>query len=162
MDNIEIQQALTSLADNLQQLVDASPQPVMVGIHTGGVWIAQRLHQMLDLQTPLGQLNANFFRDDFSRTGLHPSVGPSRLATEIENRDVILVDDILQTGRTVRAALNEIFDYGRPASVRLAVLIDRGDRELPVCPDYVGAHLDLPPADHVKLTGPEPLQLIKQ
>ena len=128
---------------------------LMIGIHTGGVWIAERLHKKLNLQQPLGKLNIAFYRDDFSRIGTHPQVTPSKLPFDIEDKHLLLVDDVLHTGRTIRAALNEIFDYGRPASVRLAVLIDRGAHELPIQADFVGKRLALKPGEHVKLSRAE-------
>lgn len=131
----------------------------MVGIHTGGLWVAEMLHRRLALSVPLGSLNITFYRDDFTRLGLHPRVRPSHLPADIENRRVLLVDDVLFTGRTIRAALNEIFDYGRPNSVSLAVLVDRGGRELPIAADVTGTHLTLETGGHVKLTGPAPLML---
>ncbi len=136
--------------------------PLMVGIRTGGVWVAERLHALLGLEPPLGMLNINFYRDDFTRIGLHPRVMPSNLPFEVDDRHIVLVDDVLQTGRTIRAALNEIFDYGRPASVTLAVLVERDGRELPVQADAVGQHLALAPNEYVKLAGPEPLRLVIQ
>ena len=137
-------------------------EPVLVGIHTGGVWIAERLRQLLGITAPLGQLDVSFYRDDFSRIGVHRRVRPSELPFDVEGRHLVLVDDVLNTGRTVRAALNELFDYGRPASVLLAVLADRGGRELPIEADVVGARLKLPVDQQVQLTGPELLQLVIQ
>jgi pyrimidine operon attenuation protein / uracil phosphoribosyltransferase len=134
-------------------------QAAMIGIHTGGVWIAERLHAQLGLSQPLGQLNISFYRDDFSRIGMHPQVRPSVLPFNVDNSDLILVDDVLHTGRTIRAALNEIFDYGRPASVTLAVLADRSGRELPIQADVVGKHLNLSEHEQAKLSGPENLML---
>lgn len=131
----------------------------MIGIHTGGVWVAERLHRLLGLTLPLGHLNIAFYRDDFTRIGLHPDVKPSKLPTEVENRHIILVDDVLQSGRTIRAALNEIFDYGRPASVLLAVLVERDGRELPIQADVIGCSLCLDKHKHVKISGPDPLSL---
>ncbi len=128
---------------------------LMIGIHTGGVWIAERLHRKLNIQQPLGKLNIAFYRDDFSRIGTHPQVTPSKLPFDIEDKHLLLVDDVLHTGRTIRAALNEIFDYGRPASVRLAVLIDRGEHELPIQADFMGKSLTLKPGEHVKLCAAE-------
>jgi len=132
---------------------------VMIGIHTGGVWVARELHRRLAPAEPLGELNIAFYRDDFSRIGMHPSVTPSNLPFEIEDRHVVLVDDVLYTGRTVRAALNEVFDYGRPASVSLAVLVERSGRELPIQADVAGCSLPLAAGEHVKLNGPDPLRL---
>lgn len=102
--------------------------PVMVGIRTGGVWIATHLHAMLQLGSPLGTLNINFYRDDFTRIGMHPRVMPSNVPFDVQDRHIVLIDDVLHTGRTIRAALNEIFDYGRPASVTLGVLVERSGR----------------------------------
>ncbi len=133
--------------------------PVFVGIHTGGVWIAQRLHRMYGAGAPLGKLNIAFYRDDFSRIGLHPEVAPSTLPFDIEDRHIILIDDVLYTGRTLRAAMNALFDYGRPASISLVVLIDRSGRELPIQADVVGRSLKLNADEHVTLSGPQPLAL---
>ena len=138
----------------------ASLDPIMIGIHTGGVWVAERLYAELNLSSSLGSININFYRDDFSRIGLHPQVSASEIPENVEGRHLILVDDVLQTGRTIRAALNEIFSYGRPDSVRLAVLVERGDRELPIQPDVVGLKLALSTHQHIKLTGPETLALV--
>jgi pyrimidine operon attenuation protein/uracil phosphoribosyltransferase len=113
----------------------------------------------LGLAEPLGELNIAFYRDDFSRIGIHPTVEPSVLPFDVDGRDLILVDDILYTGRTVRAAMNEIFDYGRPRSIQLVVLFDRSGRELPIEAQVVGAHLSLQPGEHAKLTGPSSLSL---
>lgn len=138
--------------------------PLMVGIHTGGVWVAERLHAALGLPEPLGVLDISYYRDDFSRIGLHPQVRPSDLPVEVNDRHIILVDDVLQTGRTIRAALDSLFDYGRPASVMLAVLVRRGGRELPIAADATGLdlkrELDMDPTLQVKLMGPEPLALV--
>ena len=116
----------------------------LVGIHTGGVWLAERLHAALGIALPLGLLDISFYRDDFDKTGLHPQIKPTRIPFEVDGRHIVLVDDVLYTGRTVRGAMNELFDYGRPASISLAVLIDRGGRELPVAAQYIGARLELP------------------
>jgi len=129
-----------------------TPDTVIVGIHTGGVWVAERLHALLGCKQPLGTLDISFYRDDFSRIGLHPQVKPSNLPFDLEGRDILLVDDVLHSGRTVRAAMNELFDYGRPASIRLAVLVDRGGRELPIRPDFTGLTLDVPAHQNVNLS----------
>lgn len=126
-------------------------RPLMIGIHTGGVWVAERLHRDLKLSEPLGQLDISFYRDDFTRIGSHPQVRPSHLPVPIDDRHLILVDDVLQTGRTIRAALNVLFDYGRPASVLLATLVERDGRELPMAPDLVGLHARLEPGQQIKL-----------
>jgi pyrimidine operon attenuation protein/uracil phosphoribosyltransferase len=116
----------------------------LVGVHTGGVWLAERLKQDLKVDDPVGILDVSFYRDDFDQTGLKPAVRPSQIAFDVAGSHILLVDDVLNTGRTVRAAMNEIFDYGRPARVDLAVLIDRGGRELPVAASIVGATIELP------------------
>lgn len=134
--------------------------PHMVGIHTGGSWVAQALHQALSLKQELGTLDISFYRDDYTRIGLNPQVKPSHLPFVVEDRDILLVDDVLHTGRTIRAALNELFDYGRPRSIHLIVLLDRSGRELPIQADVSGQHLSLRPDQHIKLQGPEPLQFI--
>ncbi len=129
-----------------------TPDTFIVGIHTGGAWVAERLHALLGGKQPLGVLDISFYRDDFSRIGLHPQVKPSNLPFELEGGTILLVDDVLHSGRTVRAAMNELFDYGRPASIRLAVLVDRGGRELPIRPDFVGLTVDIPDHQNVNLS----------
>jgi pyrimidine operon attenuation protein/uracil phosphoribosyltransferase len=126
---------------------DPARPPAIVGIHSGGAWIAQRLHDELAPAAPLGFLSSAFHRDDFAERGLRAAggKGSTRIDFGIDEADVLLVDDILYTGRTVRAALNELFDYGRPARVELAVLLDRGGRELPVQADHLGACIPLGP-----------------
>ncbi|SEG82304.1 bifunctional pyr operon transcriptional regulator/uracil phosphoribosyltransferase PyrR [Marinobacterium lutimaris] len=133
--------------------------PLMIGIRTGGAWIAERLHQDLDLETPLGVLDISFYRDDFTQVGLNPKVQPSQLPCPVEGRHILLVDDVVMTGRTIRAALNELFDYGRPASVMLITLLDLQRRELPIQADVVGGTLALGPDQSIKLSGPDPLTL---
>jgi len=153
---VDISATIAYMADELRPRL--TQHPIMIGIHTGGAWIAQHLHALLALPDPLGTLDISFYRDDFSRLGMNPQVKTSNLPVNVENRHVILVDDVLQTGRTIRAALNEIFDYGRPASVTLAVLIHRDGRELPIEAQVVGHHLKLKKNQHIKLLGPEPLK----
>ena len=156
-DIVDVNATIAYMADELRPRL--AQHPLMVGIHTGGVWIAERLHALLGLTDPLGTLDISFYRDDFSRLGMNPQVKTSNLPANVEGRHVILVDDVLHTGRTIRAALNEIFDYGRPASVMLACLIERGGRELPIEPQVVGEHIKLGKNQHVKLLGPEKLEL---
>lgn len=150
---------LAKLAKKLQALLDdkAIDNPLMVGIHTGGLWVATSLHKQLNLSEPLASLDISFYRDDFSRIGMNPKVKTSNLPPDVEDRHIILVDDVLHTGRTIRAAMNELFDYGRPASITLVCLIDRSGRELPLQADIVGEHVVLNEGEHIKLTGPEPL-----
>src|SRR5204862_5831791 len=115
----------------------------LVGIYTGGAWVAERLHRALGLKVPLGLLAVTLHRDDFGRIGLHRESRRSLIPFAVDGREIVLVDDVLHTGRTIRAALNELFDFGRPRAVRLAVLADRGGRELPVCADFVGAKVEV-------------------
>ncbi len=161
MDNKKIIQTLSQMAEQLKALLESTHRddPLMIGIHTGGYWIANHLQQLLGGKISLGELNISFYRDDFSRIGLHPQVAPSNLPFDIEDRDVILIDDVLHTGRTIRAAMNEIFDYGRPASIMLVVLVEREGHELPIRADISGKTLSLKDNEHVKLLGPEPLEL---
>ncbi len=157
----DIPAMLDSMAAQLGTLFEQRHigNPLMVGIHTGGVWIAEQLRRRLAISEPLGSLDISFYRDDFTRIGMNPVVQPSRLPFSLDNRHIILVDDVLHTGRTIRAALNELFDYGRPASIMLAVLIERSGRELPIAADVVGAHVEPGKGEHIKLTGPDPLRL---
>ena len=161
-NNIDVQPLIRTLKSGLDQYLQEHNRndPLFVGIHTGGVWIAQRLHKLYQSTHPLGVLNIAFYRDDFSRVGLHPRVTPSSLPFDVTDRHVILVDDVLYTGRTVRAAMNELFDYGRVASICLAVLVDRSGRELPIRADVTGKYLDLKADQHIKLSGPDPLTLV--
>lgn len=138
----DAEQLLASLTERIRS--DVAANTALVGIYTGGVWLAERLHHDLELTLPMGTLDVSFYRDDFGQIGLHPQVKPSDIPFEVEGSHIILVDDVLYTGRTIRAAINELFDYGRPASIRLAALLDRGDRELPIAAQYVGATLTLP------------------
>ena len=134
-------------------------EPRFIGIRTGGVWVAQALLAALGRDDALGILDVSFYRDDFTRSGLHPQVKPSQLPFEIEDQHLVLIDDVLMSGRTIRAALNELFDYGRPASVTLVSLLDLDARELPIHADVLGATLALAPEQRVKLSGPAPLTL---
>ncbi|MBZ0105813.1 MAG: bifunctional pyr operon transcriptional regulator/uracil phosphoribosyltransferase PyrR [Sulfuricella denitrificans] len=124
---------------------------VMVGMHTGGVWLAEKIHALLERDIPMGTLDVSFYRDDFSQSGLHAEVAPSDIPFDVTGRDIILVDDVLYTGRSVRAAMNELFDYGRPSSIILAVLVDRGGRELPISSQVTGAVLALAPDQNIQL-----------
>lgn len=153
-----IRQIALDLNDHLDN--KGIQNPCFVGIQTGGAWVANDILQAMNRpDEPLGTLNVSFYRDDFSRKGLHPMVRPSKLPFDIEDRHLVLIDDVLMSGRTIRAALNELFDYGRPASVTLVCMLDLNARELPIRPDIVGATLSLPDNQRVKLTGPEPLSL---
>lgn len=160
------EEAIGNLIDQMAQALLARleqsmvKEPAMIGIHTGGAWLAEHLHRKLNIKYPLGTLDISFYRDDFTRIGFNPQVKPSRIPFDVDGRHIILVDDVLQTGRTIRAAMNEIFDYGRPASIMLATLVERSGRELPIQPGVVGVHPPLTQEQHITLTGPKPLQLV--
>lgn len=158
----EVGTCIRGMGNDLATLlgVRRTDKPLMIGVHTGGVWLAQRLHEQIALADPLGQLDISFYRDDFTRIGMHPQVRPSQIPVSVNDRHIILVDDVLQTGRTIRAALNVLFDYGRPASVLLATLVERDGRELPIEPNLVGLRARLEPGQQIKLTGPDPLRLV--
>jgi pyrimidine operon attenuation protein/uracil phosphoribosyltransferase len=140
---------LADLTEQMRPVV--TPETALVGIHTGGVWLARRLHASLGLVPPLGTLDVSFYRDDYQRIGLHPEVKPSDIRFDVAGRHIVIVDDVLFTGRTIRAAMNELFDYGRPESVRLAALVDRGGRELPICAQFIGATIDIGPDEQIEL-----------
>jgi len=158
---LDVERLIDDIAERVARRIDTLglSDPALIGIRTGGVWIAARLKDKLGIATPLGELNIAFYRDDFSRIGMHPTVEPSQLPFDVDNRNLLLVDDILYTGRTIRAAMNEIFDYGRPRTISLIVLIDRSGRELPIDANVYGTRLTLAPDEHVKLLGPDPLRL---
>jgi len=128
------------------------PGTAMIGLYTGGAWLAQKLYPQLGLSVPLGLMDIAFYRDDYHKQGLHHDPKRTEIAFEVEGRDILLVDDILYTGRTVRAAMNELFDYGRPASISLVVLADRGGRQLPICAQFCGTRVDVPEGRRLRMT----------
>jgi len=140
---------LHTLAEKICPHVNADTG--IVGVHTGGAWVAQWLQKELKVDKPIGSLDISFYRDDFQRVGLHPQVRPSDIPFDVEGCDIILVDDVLYTGRTIRAAMNELFDYGRPRRIRLAVLVDRGGRELPVSAQFAACNLALTDKQNIQL-----------
>ncbi len=160
-EDINVEALIDDIGERLAQRIHdlKLDNPALIGIRTGGVWLAERLLTALDLKEPLGELNIAFYRDDFSRIGIHPTVEPSQLPFDVTDRHLLLVDDILFTGRTVRAAMNEIFDYGRPRSISLVVLVDRSGRELPIDANVYGTRITLSAGEHAKLLGPDPLRL---
>ena len=126
------------------------PHTQLVGIASGGAWLAERLHRDLGLAQPHSSLSSSLHRDDFAQRGLASSA-QTQLHFDVNGADVLVLDDVLYTGRTVRAVINELFDYGRPARVRLAVLVDRGGRQLPVQADFAAARLALAPTQSLAL-----------
>ena len=159
--NLNVNELITIMGHELIEKcnINDREQVKVIGIKTGGVWIADQICKMLEISEGPGQLNIAYYRDDFDTIGLHPKVEPSRLNFEIENQHIILVDDVIFTGRTVRAAMNELFDFGRPKSITLMCLIDREGRELPIHPDILGLKVYIPNEKEIKLTGPSPLKL---
>ena len=145
LDGDDMRRTLVRIA---HEIVDKNPEHdrlAIVGIHRRGALLARRLHELLNdlLETdvPLGELDISFYRDDLGRRAEAPTVHSTQLDFALDGATVVIVDDVLFTGRTVRSAIDALFDYGRPARVQLAVLIDRGHRELPIRPDYVGKNL---------------------
>jgi len=157
----DVNALLVEMTGSLQALITKKniQDPLFIGIRSGGIWIAEKLHTNLEITTQLGTLDITFYRDDFTSIGLDPKVQPSKLPDSTQDRHIVLVDDVIKSGRTIRAALNELFDYGRPASVTLVTLLDLNCRELPISADIVGAKISLEPDQHIKLLGPEPLTL---
>ena len=127
------------------------PKSAMVGLYTGGVWLAERLHKLLGMKTPLGLMDIAFYRDDYAARGLHHDPKRTKIPFDVNGAELLLVDDVLYSGRTVRAAMNELFDYGRPASIRLVVLADRGGRQLPICAQHCGAKVEVPDGMRLRL-----------
>ena len=149
-DPLNPDRLIRDLAEQVKAL--ALERPLLVGIHSGGVWVAEQLHAAIASPEPLSSLDISFYRDDFSRVGLHPQVRSSSLPVSVADRNIVLIDDVLHTGRTARAALNEIFSYGRPAKVVLCALLERSGRELPIQADLAGRRLHLDASEHIKLT----------
>ena len=141
LDEDDIRRTLVRIAHEIVEKNSGRPV-ALVGIHRRGAFLAQRLHtlvcDLLEHDVPLGDIDIAFYRDDLSLRAADPAVHASNLSFRLEDYTVVLVDDVLYTGRTARAAIEALFDYGRPARVQLAVLADRGHRELPIRPDYVG------------------------
>jgi pyrimidine operon attenuation protein/uracil phosphoribosyltransferase len=137
------------LVAELRPLV--GPKTAMIGLYTGGAWLAERLHALLGLATPLGLMDIAFYRDDYAARGLKHDPKRTKIPFDVNGRELLLVDDVLYTGRTVRAAMNELFDYGRPSSIALVVLADRGGRQLPICAQHCGAEVEVPAGKRLRL-----------
>ena len=154
----EAEKLCEQLARELRPLI--GPKTAMIGLYTGGAWLAERLHALLGLREPLGLMDIAFYRDDYHAQGLHHDPKRTKIPFDVTGRDLLLVDDVLFTGRTVRAAMNELFDYGRPASIALVVLADRGGRQLPVCAQHVGASVEVPAGMRLRLKRQESGKLV--
>jgi pyrimidine operon attenuation protein/uracil phosphoribosyltransferase len=148
-----VKRALTRIAHEIVERNPGDRVPALVGIHSRGAFLARRLHtlleDLLDAHVPLGDLDIGFYRDDVSTRPDAPVLHASHIDFDINGLTLVIVDDVLFTGRTVRAAIEALFDYGRPQRVQLAVLADRGHRELPIRPDYVGKNLPTSRSEHV-------------
>ncbi len=129
----------------VQRNLTGASEVALVGIHSGGAWLAERLARDLQLEARLGFIDVSCYRDDYAQKGLHADVKPTQIPFNVDGATIVLVDDVLYTGRTTRAAINELFDYGRPARIMLAALVDRGGRELPIAADCVAATVTLEP-----------------
>lgn len=145
----DAEQLLSRLIAQLKPAI--TNQTALVGIHSGGVWMMERLLPILGNELEHGRLDVSFYRDDFGQRGLHQDTQPSQIPFDVEGRDIILIDDVFYTGRTIRAAMNELFDYGRPASISLAVLVNRGGRELPIAPQFCAHEMKLPATQNLQL-----------
>jgi pyrimidine operon attenuation protein/uracil phosphoribosyltransferase len=135
----DAERLLSALADKMRGAIAFDAK--LVGIYSGGAWLAERLARMIPGEHPVGYIDVSFYRDDYAERGLKPNPATTSLPFEVGTSRIVLVDDVLYTGRSVRAAINELFDYGRPQAIELAVLIDRGGRELPIEAAYVGTRL---------------------
>ncbi len=151
----EVGRALVRIAHEIAERNTNAREVALVGIHRRGAILAMRLQallcNLLDTDVPLGDLDIGFYRDDVASRPQAPVVHASHIDFDIAERKIVIVDDVLYTGRTVRAAIEALFDYGRPAKVQLAVLADRGHRELPIRPDYVGKNLPTSRDEHVSV-----------
>jgi len=143
----------TSLLAGVRRIV--TPETTLVGVWSGGAWLVERLHADLGLATPCGVISSALHRDDFGSRGMATGKDATHLPFEVEGRHILLIDDVVYTGRTTRAVINELFDFGRPASVTLAVLVDRGGRELPFEPAISAARITLPAEERVALVRAE-------
>lgn len=153
MNEQDIERALDRIALQILERNLRVSDIVIVGIHTGGVYLAERIHKIIEkrekVRLPSGSLDITLYRDDWSRVSQNPIVKKTDIAFEVEGKTLILVDDVIFTGRTIRAALDAIMDFGRPSSIQLAVLIDRGGREVPIQPDYTGMEFHVKPNQHI-------------
>jgi pyrimidine operon attenuation protein/uracil phosphoribosyltransferase len=141
---------LSEISAKIQALINKDS--ALVGIHSGGVWMMNRMLKSIGKDIPHGMLDAALYRDDYAERGLKTDPRPSDISFDVTDKHIILIDDIFYTGRTTRAAMNELFDYGRPASITLAVLINRGGAELPIFPNIIGAEILLKPNQNLQLS----------
>ena len=155
IDSDGLSRTLTRLAHEIIEKNKGSEGLVIIGLRTRGDFIARRIAVKIEeiegVEIPVGALDVSFYRDDFRETMEHPQVQLSDISFDIDGKHVILIDDVLYTGRTIRAALDALMDYGRPASIQLAVLVDRGHREIPIAPDYTGKNIPTSIGEEVRV-----------
>lgn len=144
----DAEQLVTELTERLKPLIRSNS--ALIGIHSGGVWLAERISNTFP-SLPVGRLDISFYRDDFSSRGLSKDNKRSQIPFDVEGMHILLIDDVFYTGRTTRAAMNEIFDYGRPVSIDLIVLVNRGGRELPIVPQISAWETSLSVTQHIQL-----------
>jgi pyrimidine operon attenuation protein/uracil phosphoribosyltransferase len=153
MTDQDIERALDRVALQILERNTRAGEIVIVGIHTGGVFLAERIQKIIEkrekISLPFGSLDITLYRDDWSRVSQNPIVKKTDIPFEVEGKTLVLVDDVVYTGRTIRAALDAIMDFGRPGSIQLAVLVDRGGRELPIQPDYTGLEIQVESDEHI-------------
>lgn len=137
------------LAEQIKPMITA--KTAIVGIHSGGAWLTERLLPILGKDIENGILDVSFYRDDFNQRGLHNETKPSQIPFDVQDKHILLIDDVFYTGRTIRAAMNELFDYGRPASIMLAVLVNRGGRELPIAPQISAFNTEIEASKNLQL-----------
>ncbi len=171
LDSRSLARTLRRMADEIVELFDGVDNLIFVGIQRRGVQLSDRLADILDdreqVKVPRGSLDITLYRDDLQTVGPRPVVGPTKLPWDLNGKRVLIVDDVLHTGRTVRAALDELADFGRPSRIALAVLVDRGGRELPIHADIVGKRVDVAPSDRVdvlvsELDGSDSVVLVRR
>jgi pyrimidine operon attenuation protein / uracil phosphoribosyltransferase len=171
LDSRALARTLRRMADEIIELFDGVDNLIFVGIQRRGVQLSDRLGDILDdreqVKVPRGSLDITLYRDDLQTVGPRPVVGPTKLPWDLNGKRVLIVDDVLHTGRTVRAALDELADFGRPSRIALAVLVDRGGRELPIHADIVGKRVDVAPTDRVdvlvsELDGSDSVVLVRR
>jgi pyrimidine operon attenuation protein/uracil phosphoribosyltransferase len=150
-DRLDAEALYAALLDQVKAGLAGAHEPAIVGIHSGGAWIAERLARDLGMSERCGVLDVSFYRDDYAKKGLPADVKPTNIGFDVAGATILLVDDVLYTGRTTRAAINELFDYGRPAKILLAALVDRGERQLPVAANFVAAHTRVQPGQALRL-----------
>lgn len=155
MDNIHLERSLKRIALEIIERNKGAGNLVIIGVRNRGVYLAERLKSYIEsiekTEIPIGSIDITLYRDDFKEITSSPYVGGTEVLFEVEDRDVILVDDVLYTGRTVRAAIDEIIDFGRPKSIQLAVIVDRGNREYPICADYIAKQVSLKGSEYVEV-----------